>query len=152
MSRAEYKTILRGYRIVFDAAEAQRAVLAIWGRFSLSAHCTALALDAEVEHKPDMALFQSLRCPPAVLGMLYTLHGAQFGGGVIQRNLLQVLPDEAHHYFSMGTQPALWRDLTATLDRDCQTKAAREQVIMGATTVFQTLAETCAPDTTSEND
>ncbi|GFE51179.1 hypothetical protein So717_29320 [Roseobacter cerasinus] len=72
-----------------------------------------------------------------VLGMLYTLHGAQFGGAVIRQHLKQTLPMAPMAYYGLKPDPQNWKSLVVELDQSCKQKGALDCISTGARQTFE---------------
>ncbi len=144
VTEAEYRHVLSGFHAVFSELEAQRAGAEQWPEFAIAEHCAALACDLPADTGTKPVEFYGISTPAAHLGALYAVHGAQFGGAIIKRNLCRALPRLPHHYFSMPNQPERWRKLITEIELVGKDAFSKRQLSMGARQVFDALDLACS--------
>ena len=149
LTHAEYRYVLSGFHAVFSELEAQRAEAAQWPEFAIAKHCAALARDLMPDADAKPAQLNGIKTPAAQLGALYAVHGAQFGGAIIKRNLCRALPHLPHRYFSMPNRPGRWRKLIAEIELVGMDAFSKRQLSLGACQVFKALDLACSHDVTS---
>ena len=144
VTEAEYRHVLSGFHAVFSELEAQRAGAAQWPEFAIAEHCAALARDLPPYAGANPVELSGISTPAARLGTLYAVHGAQFGGAIIKRNLCRALPRLPHHYFSMPNRPERWRKLITELELVGKDAFSKRQLSLGACQVFDALDVACS--------
>lgn len=140
LSLPEYARILSVFRDVYVAAEERRCALGVWPEFSLARQCQALCQDAPSPVETTAHALHAITTVEEALGMLYALHGAQFGSAVISKHLKKSLPMAPMAYCGLRTEPDRWRSLVAELDRECLDTNALERASCGALHVFDLIA------------
>lgn len=136
LTLATYQDVLRAFSVVLHGAERRRKDVAVWPGLSLAPACAALRVDCGGAPSPTVpAELAGMHSRAEILGMLYALHGAQFGGTVIDRHVGASLPDAPRAYFSRGTDPMQWRKLLEAME--AQTRPA--QIVEGALCAFAAL-------------
>ena len=136
INKSEYHAALQIFHAVFQRVEALRRSQAIWPELSVQAQCDRLTQDRSTTATPiDLALHSK----PAVLGALYALHGSQFGGAIISRNIQAALPHEPQAYFSTKGNVAQWKDLVGQLETYQDQDNDIAEIVAGANRVFSTM-------------
>ena len=152
LDRRVYGRILFAYRQVFLDLEARRAVAGLFPGLTLSPQLQALEEDLAFlgEDPGEVPGAAPASADPAlVLGGLYVLHGAGFGGRHLAARVAANLPEAPRAYLSLGTSPDLWRSLKAALQEHAQDDEATAALIRGALATFAKIDrgvhEACAP-------
>ncbi len=144
LSQGQYVSVLSGFHAVYRAAEYRRKHSTFWLQFNLAEHCAALRSDIGSNASVETARLPDVDGAPGILGLLYALHGAQFGSSVILRNVRHVLPTAPCRYFSMGTRPRIWRELVAAMEDYRGAPGAVDHIVSGARSAFSALDAACA--------
>ena len=117
----EYFTLLGSYRDFYRAAERRRAALDCWQELSLKP--TIDRLEADLAAAPRHSIppaqevdFSWVGHPVEVLGILYVLHGARFGGRVIARSVNTTLPEAPTQFLRLGCDKEQWSDLVQAIN------------------------------------
>ncbi|MEO0421333.1 MAG: biliverdin-producing heme oxygenase [Pseudomonadota bacterium] len=119
LERATYLAILVAYQRFFSAVETRRAELRAYPELNLGAPIAALDDDLrESGWRPcrDPLHASWLEDDAAVLGALYVLHGAGFGGRVLAGHVARSQPGLPRRFLQTGPSRATWRTLTDALD------------------------------------
>lgn len=131
----EYLRVIKGMHQVYTAAEARRRALKVWPSLSLERQCAALERDVHPRDLAPLSL-SGIASEAAALGMLYTLHGAQFGASGILKKLERSLPAVPHTFYSLKPDSDLWRRLGAALNEVPVGSPAFDEVIAAARDLF----------------
>lgn len=116
---ATYLSILIAYQRFFSAVETRRAELNAYPALTLSSPIAALNYDLQRSGwgRPHDSLdARWLEDDAAVLGALYVLHGAGFGGRVLSRHVARSQPALPRRFLQTGPSRDTWRTLTNALD------------------------------------
>lgn len=137
LSRGEYEAILAAFLATHAAAEARRAALGLYPELSLAPASAALAADLGTGAATmGLPLFDWVDGAEQALGMLYVLHGARFGAGVIARGLRAERPGFPSRYFGGEGQPPVWPALLAALGRMPPREATSAALLHAANATF----------------
>lgn len=131
----EYRRVIRGMHQVYTAAEARRRALMVLPSLSLERQCAALERDVGHPY-PTLLSLSGIASEAAALGMLYTLHGAQFGASGILRKLERSLPAVPHAFYGLKPDADLWRRLGAALNEIPIGSPAFDEVTAAARDLF----------------
>lgn len=132
----DYMIVLRGFRDIYCQAEARRSELGFWSELSLADQCLSLRADCGGTLPPAGVAFAETMSASQMLGVLYALHGAEFGASVIRKNLDMHLPDAPKAYFARRPHPEKWRNLTSLMESCRPAEGERRQIVQGALTAF----------------
>ncbi|WP_390915508.1 hypothetical protein [Pseudosulfitobacter sp. SM2401] len=136
-----YAGVIGAYRAFFAEIETKRHGLKVFHDLSLLPQITAMKHDlVKIGHEPrcfDLAGKALVdNNPMAILGALYTLHGAGFGAKTLNANVKRTLPHAPRNYLALGTSPDVWRRLTLHL-ADSQSETSNERkLFQGASQTF----------------
>ena len=135
LTQARYTRLIAGYGAFYQAAEERRAGARLWQEFSLAREVAALCADntGPPAPKPKLDIPEDA---PSLLGMLYVLHGAGFGGQVIAKAVARSLPGARRSFFSLGAVPAKWRSLVTAMDSYRDDSVARDRLSAAAGITF----------------
>ena len=134
LNNAAYTSALNGFYALYASVEAERARIDIWPDLALGRERNALLADLGVPSVHPQADW--LGSSSALLGALYTAHGAAFGRSSFRANVIACLPDAPHTFMRLRTAKSQWRCL---LDR-MEARAHRKQEIAeGARMAFALL-------------
>ncbi len=138
LQRDEYVAMLVSYLAFYTAVEEARLQTGGFDTLGLAPTIATLRQDIADLKEPLRVEPPSLNIPTrkAVLGALYVLHGAGFGGRTLATTVRRVLPDVPCRYLSAGTDKGLWRDLTAELEKYQDDPKGTAQIIAAANETF----------------
>lgn len=132
----EYRDILCRYLAFYEAAEQARERFSVLSALSLRPEIELLKLDVP-DARPSEAPDLSMTSQHEVLGLMYVLYGARFGGRLIYRALRAARPNDAHHFFSKPSAPEDWRFLLNAMEDVWPDGAGVAAVENGATKAFE---------------
>ncbi|MEM9386746.1 MAG: biliverdin-producing heme oxygenase [Pseudomonadota bacterium] len=136
-----YRVILSAYAGFYGAVEASRERLRAHPELSLRPQVDALHEDLATLEEMPTALGEDaleLESTPAVLGALYVLQGAGFGGRMLARQVALSLPQAPRRFLQDGVAKATWLALCAQLE--LVSEADYEDLCDAAMRTFHTLA------------
>ena len=140
LTAGRYRLVLGAYHAFFAHVESERARLGLLPGLSLRDASHALASDlaalGDERHPRERPDGLRLEDGPTLLGALYVLHGAGFGGRVLGARVRATLPEAPRAYLGGGTPGALWRRLEDELERHRDDDVARERLVRGAAGTF----------------
>lgn len=136
VTNTSYLAALAVFHRAYSDVEAARVTLGADAAFSLSPAIAALEADLVGAPVPARATPDCWTTPAAILGALYTCHGAMFGGLVIGRNIAMALPNAPRSYFGRKTNPDLWRALVTRLNTVTE-PAEQIEMRQGAQSAFE---------------
>lgn len=150
LSSEDYTALLKAYHAFYTAIEQARLRKHVFAALTLAPMIDALRQDmvdmgcASLAPTDDV----TLDTPQAVLGALYVLHGAGFGGRTLAANLKRSLPDAPQRYFSIGTEKELWRELQSCLELSNGDEHAIARIVESANKTFRAfghfVSQTCS--------
>lgn len=151
LSKEDYGKLLAAYHAFYTAVEQARLRRHAFAILTLGPMIDALRQDmgdmrCTAQAPPNNLMLET---PQAVLGALYVLHGAGFGGRTLAVNLQRSLPGAPRRYLSAGTDKELWRELLACLDLSQEDEGSIARIIEGATQTFRAfgrfVSQSCGP-------
>ncbi|MEM9269490.1 MAG: hypothetical protein AAGA78_11200 [Pseudomonadota bacterium] len=126
---------------VYAAAEARRAELGVWEDLNLARQCAALAVDVGAVDRERLASMAFVQTRLDALGLLYTLHGAQFGSPGIAAHLSKHLPSGPLAFYGLKPNAALWRVLVAELEASAENTADLERIAKASNAAFSVISD-----------
>lgn len=142
LTQVEYEGALAVFASVYSAVENERSRLDLFADWSLTEELDALFLDLRECKTPASRLL--LEDPAALLGALYTVHGAAFGRSQFARNVARTLPATSAYFVQLKPRKERWRAICAQLDDTGRRERAFHRIADGAKATFALVARVAA--------